>query len=45
MIAHHIQPSPWLNSRAASGGNVTPMPQPSILSVLRERAGLQPVDA
>jgi len=26
------------------GGNVTPMPEPSILSVLRERARLQPDD-
>jgi hypothetical protein len=25
-------------------GNLTPMPQPTLLSILRERAGLQPDD-
>jgi hypothetical protein len=44
MIAHHIQPCAWLDSRAGLGGNLTPMSQPSILSVLRNRVGLQPVD-
>ena len=32
------------NTRRKPGGNVARMPQPSILSVLRERAGLQPDD-
>jgi hypothetical protein len=30
---------------ATADGNVTPMPSPSVLSLLRERAGLQPNDA
>jgi len=35
----------WPQTRSwAGGGNVTRMPLPSVLSVLRERAGLQPDD-
>jgi hypothetical protein len=44
MIAHHIHTGPCLNPRVAPGGNLTSMPQPSILSMLRERAGSQPVE-
>jgi hypothetical protein len=33
-----------LRAIGAPGGNLTRMPPPSVLSVLRERAGLQPDD-